>query len=266
MLGPIQLLAIQFDNVERFTGEIMRSLRDLRRKGLIRVIDILFVAKDTHGELTTFTHSDLNDAEVAEFGSVLGTMLGLNEPGEVVDPEALTAALEMAKANFGLNYSDVLDLAAKIKPGQAAGIMLFENRWAIDFRDAIRDTGGRVVMQGYLTAGALTMVGAEVYAMVDAQRTIEAADAAKGSAILDALLAIETAEAIEDEAMAEAAAAVAFGEEIKTAVAADVLRTLVTAGYIEEMAVQHALDTLTVAGFIEQEALRSAIEASNTEL
>jgi uncharacterized membrane protein len=260
MIGPIQLLAIQFDDINHFTGEIMRALRDLRRKGLIRVIDILFIAKDVDNELTTFSHSDLNDAELAEFGSVLGAMFGLNEPGEPVDPEALGAALEMAKSNFGLEYSDVQDLASKIKPGQAAGIMLFENMWATELRDAIHNSGGRAVMQGYLTPQALTMVGAELYAVVDAQQTIEAADAVKGAAILDALLTVEAVEAIAEEAMMDAAAAVMIGQEIKTAVAADVLRTLVMAGYIEDMAVQHALDTLAVAGLIEEEALQSAME------
>lgn len=262
MIGPIQLLAIQFDDVDHFTGEIMRALKDLRRNGMVRVIDILFVAKDDQDELTTFTHSDLSDDELAEFGSVLGAMFGLNEPGEPADPEAIAAAMEMAKANFGLNYSDVLDLARKIKPGQAAGIMLFENKWAIDLRDAIRNSGGHAVMQGYLTPNALAMVGAELQAVVEAQETIEAADTVKGLAILDALLTVEVAEAIEEEALAEAEAAVVIGEEIKTAVAADVLRTLVIAGYIEEMAVQHALDTLAVAGLIEEEALQSAIEIS----
>lgn len=265
MLGPIQLLAVQFDDVEHFSGEIMRALRDLRRKGLIRVIDILFVAKDTNNELTTFTHSDLSDAELAEFGSVLGTMLGLNEPGEPVDAEGLATALETAKANFGLNYSDVQDLASKIKPGQAAGIMLFENVWAIDFRNAVRDSSGRVVMQGYLTPDALTMVGAELQAVVEAQEAIEAAEVVKGAAILDALLTVEAAEAVEEEAIAEAVEAVVIGEEIKTAVAADVLRTLVVAGYIEDMAVQNALDTLAVAGLIEEEALQEATEIAADE-
>lgn len=263
MLGPIQLLAVQFDDIDHFTGEIMRAVRDLRRKGLVRVIDILFIAKDDHGELTTFSHSDLDDAEIAEFGSVLGAMFGLNEPGESVDVEGLGMALETAKANFGLNYSDVQDLAAKVKPGQAAGIMLFENVWATDFRDAIRNSSGRIVKQGYLTPDAMAMVGAELYAVVDAKRTIAAADAVKGAAILDALLTVAAAEAVEEEAIAEAAAAIVIGEEIKTAVAADVLRTLVAAGYIEEMAIQHALDTLTIAGFIEAEALQEAEMAAS---
>lgn len=263
MLGPIQLLAIQFDDLEHFTGDIMRSLKDLRRKGLIRVIDILFVAKDNNNELTTFTHSDLRDEELAEFGSFLGAMLGLNEPGEPADPNALVNALEMAKANFGLNFDDVQDLARKIKPGQAAGIMLFENMWAYDFVDAVRNSSGRVVMQGYLTRDALAMVGAELNAIVDARLTIEAAEAVKGLAILDALLTVEVAAAIEDQAMAEAAEAVYIGEEIKTAVAADVLRTLVVAGFIEDMAVQHALDTLAVAGLIEEAAYQDALEASD---
>lgn len=265
MIGPIQLLAIHFDDVEHFTGEIMRSLRDLRRRGLIRVIDILFVARDAQNELTMLAHSDLSDAELAQFGSVLGAMLGLNQPGDPADPEALDAALEMAKANFGLNYDDVSDLAEKVKPGQAAGIMLFENVWAIEFRDAVQNAGGRIVVQGYLAPQAMAMVGAELQAVADAQRTIEVAEEAKGLAVLDALLAIDLARAIEEEAIAAAAEAVVIGEEIKTAVAADVLRTLVVAGYVEELAVQHALDTLAVAGFIEQQALRSAIEVTTIE-
>ncbi len=260
MLGPIQLLAIQFDDVDHFSGEIMQELKDLRHKGLIRVIDILFVAKDDDNALTTFTHSDLSDEDLAEFGSVLGTMLGLNEPGTPAEPEALAAALELAKANFGLKFSDVQDLADKIKPGQAAGIMLFENIWATDLVEAIRSSSGRTVMQGYLTAKAMTKVGAELTAVVDAQRTIEAADAVKGAAILDALVTVEMAAAVEDEALAEAAEAIVNGEEIKTAVAADVMRTLVMAGYIEEMAVEHALDTLAVAGLIEEEALKTAVQ------
>lgn len=262
MLGPVQLLAVQFDDVEHFSGEIMRALKNLRRKGLIRVIDILFVAKDDGNELTTFKHSDLSDEELADFGSVLGAMLGLNKPDQATDMDALGTALEMAKANFGLNYSDVRDLADKIKPGQAAGIMLFENMWAMDLVEAIRNSGGRVIVQGYVTAGAMKMVGAELRAVVDARRTIEAAEVVKGAAILDALLTVEEAAAIEDQAITEAAEAVVFSEEIKTAVAADVVRTLMVAGYIEEVAVQHALDSLAVAGYIEEAALQAAIESS----
>jgi len=262
MIGPIQLLAIQFDEIEHFTGDIMRELKDLRRKGLIRVIDILFVAKDTDNELTTFSHSDLSDDDLVEFGSVLGAMLGLNKPGAAANPETLVAALEMAKANFGLNFSNVQDLANKIKPGQAAGIMLFENMWATDFQKAIRKSGGRTVIQGYLAPRTMTVVGAELRAMADAQQTIEAANEVKGLAILDALLTVEQAAVIEEEAMAEAITAVVIGEEIKTAVAADVVRTLVMAGYIEDMAVQHALDTLAVAGLIEETALQLAIETT----
>ena len=260
MIGPIQLLAVQFDEIDHFTGDIMRELKKLRRKGLIRVIDILFVAKDSDGELTTFSHSDLSDEDLAEFGSVLGAMLGLNEPDAPADPEALAVALEMAKANFGLAFSDVQDLANKIKPGQAAGIMLFENMWATDFQEAIRKSGGRTVMQGYLTSRAMTMVGSELRAVVDAQQTIEAAEEAKGLAILDALLTIEQAAAVEEEAIEDAVTAVVFSEEIKTAVAADVMRTLVMAGYIEDIAVQQALNSLAVAGLIEDVALQVALE------
>jgi hypothetical protein len=42
------------------------------------------------------------------------------------------------------------DAASVIQPGSAAGILIFENRWATSFVDALRRGGGQLVAAGYI--------------------------------------------------------------------------------------------------------------------
>ncbi len=50
---------------------------------------------------------------------------------------------------------------------------MFEHTWAIPLRDAIRRAGGVPLAQGFLTPEALIMVGEELRAIAEAERTIE---------------------------------------------------------------------------------------------
>ena len=61
--GPIQVFVIGFDKFEA-TGKIMAELRRVRKRGVIRVIDILFVQKDRNGDISNSMHmTDLSEAE-----------------------------------------------------------------------------------------------------------------------------------------------------------------------------------------------------------
>ena len=61
------------------------------------------------------------------------------------------------------------------EPGKAFGVLMFEHTWAIPLRDAIRRAGGVPLAQGFLTPEALVMVGEELQAIAEAERTIEVA-------------------------------------------------------------------------------------------
>ena len=37
--GPLQLIVVGFETTERFDGQIAREMRELRGRGLIRVLD-----------------------------------------------------------------------------------------------------------------------------------------------------------------------------------------------------------------------------------
>jgi hypothetical protein len=49
--GPVEMLAVKFPGNE-FKGEVAPALEELIETGMIRVIDLLFVIKDSSGHRT----------------------------------------------------------------------------------------------------------------------------------------------------------------------------------------------------------------------
>lgn len=254
-MGPVQLMLIKFDAADRFTGTIRKELAELRRRGLLRLIDLLFVSKSADGRVSTASYSDLNESQAEQFGSLLKKMLGLERVPE------LTGAMtfDLVEESLGLSARDLPALAASIGPGEAALVLLIEHDWAARLRETIHDSGGRVAMQALLTRDALALIGGEVDAMIQAERTIELAEGIRGAAMLDALLAVAEAEDIESEAADLAAEDLAAYEEVlKNQVTAEVLHALAAAGVVDPTEVNRALDTLNRAGLLDDHALDAA--------
>jgi len=263
MAGPIQMIMIGFERTDRFRGEITRELEKLSDKGVIRIIDLLFVMKDETGEIKALEGSPLSTQERVEFGAVIGGLLGLGAGGEEGAIEgAVEGALMATEKHYGLTWSDVQEMADELQPGTAAGVLLFEHTWATEFAEALGDAGGHMLAQGFLTRDALMMVGAELEAMVEAQETIEMAEAAKGAALLDAVVTMYTAEQIKEAAIEEAVDAVVAAEIIKAAAAAEAVRALIAAELIEEVAAERALEALVEAELITELALETARSSS----
>ena len=259
MIGPIQFLVVGFESNDKFRGEILKELDELRVRGTIRLLDLLFVMKDTNGEIMAFEETDLSAEEEAEYGAMIKAMMGLGA-GQGSD-EAIASAVAMSDHDYGITAEDVLQVADQIDSGTSAGILLIEHRWAIGLKTAIRNAGGHPLMQGFLTPEALFMVGKELEAIVEAEAAIEMAEAVKGAAMLEMLATVATAEAIEEAAIEEAVEVVAEAEVIKMMAAAEAARALIVAGLIEEAAAQEAIDALVVAGLIEQAAVEEAADA-----
>lgn len=243
-IGPMQMLVVGFGEDAEFQGEILDELERLSTHGLIRVIDLQFVQKTVEGDLVALEGTGLDEFEAAEFGAVIGGLLGLGAGGEIgAEMGAEAGALTALDRAYGMTVADVREIADGLEPGEAVGMLLFEHTWAARLKHAIRHTGGVPIAQGFLTPEALLMVGRELQAIVEAQATIEVAEAVKGAAILDALITIEEA------------------EQVKSAAVAEAVRTLIVAGMIEDAAAQEAIDALVVAGLIEEAAMAEAAEA-----
>ena len=119
-IGPVEILVVGFPGNE-FTGEIAPALAELAQSGLIRVIDLVFVAKDADGNVVGIELSDIDPAASAAF-----------QP-HVEEPSGLLAE------------EDIEDLGADLPPDSSAAILLFEHLWATKFRDAVLDSGGELL-------------------------------------------------------------------------------------------------------------------------
>src|SRR5438093_12495000 len=90
--GPVQMLSMAFEG-NRFKGEILPELERLKLEGIVRIIDLLVVRKDSSGAVATLTATDLDWEEATEYGAYLGTLIGFGAGGvEGADRGAMARA------------------------------------------------------------------------------------------------------------------------------------------------------------------------------
>jgi uncharacterized membrane protein len=119
-IGPVEILVVGFPG-NQFSGKIAPALAELVDSGLVRVIDLVFVAKDADGDVAAIELSELDDEISVAF-----------QP-HVEEPSGLLAD------------EDIQDLGADLAPSSSAAILLFEHVWATKFRDAVVDSGGELI-------------------------------------------------------------------------------------------------------------------------
>jgi DNA-binding CsgD family transcriptional regulator len=237
MPSPLQVIAVSFRSGLEFEGRVLAEVDRLQGRGMLRVLDVLFVAKDEDGAIQQLVVGDDED-----FGELLATVVGL-DGADLVESSA-------GDGLSGFDPADAWALAESLDPGTALAFLLIEHGWAQPLFDAIDDIGGVLVGEGFLTAQAGLVAGAEVAAMEEAAGVIAAAQAAEANATLLAMAA-----------EARAADAIAASEAIRAAAAADAVRALISAGIVEEAAAHEALEAVRAAGLIAAAAVEAAGEA-----
>ncbi len=249
-LGPLQLAAIAFENPD-FQGHILAELDAVRGRGVIRLIDLLFIYRDAAGNITLMTDTDLDAVELSEYGAVLGPLAGLEDanhtPGEVSASDAAT----------GLSPEDIRTLVDGLEPDSALALVLFEHRWAGGLAQAVRDAGGALVAQGMLTQDAVLMVGGELAAIAEAEQVMAAAEAVKGAAVLDTLAFTEAA---------EEAQALMADELVTSSIAAETVRTLMAVGVVDDGEIETALLALVESGLLSPELVADALDRTDAAI
>jgi hypothetical protein len=177
--GPLQILLVGFETTERFQGEIVRELLDLRGRGMIRVLDARFLHRAREGgKLTEVDLGPLIAERPAEDANPIARLLGVNGHGGnggLAPPEAFART-----AGFALE--DLRRLTDEIGPGDHAAVVLVEHVWAARLRAVVHRTGGALRAQGFLTPEVEMLVGAELKARADAEEALELARATRGVA------------------------------------------------------------------------------------
>ena len=119
--GPVDVAVIGYPPGAPMTGEAIPILLDLVDRGIIRVLDALFVRKEADGPFSGFDFADLDQDSVGDLAVFAGATTGL------------------------LSDEDVAQTAAEIEPGSAAAMIVYENRWAARFISAVRRNGGVLI-------------------------------------------------------------------------------------------------------------------------
>ncbi|MER6570992.1 DUF6325 family protein [Streptomyces sp. NPDC001093] len=127
-MGPVDYLVIEFPG-NRMTGEAFPLLVDLVDRGIVRIIDLAFVRKETDG-------------------SVVG--LEMKDLGEETD----LTIFEGASAGV-LDQSDLDEAANALEPGNSAAVLVYENLWAAPLAAALRRSGAQLVASGRIPVQAL---------------------------------------------------------------------------------------------------------------
>ena len=129
-LGPIDYVVLEWPGAFPDTSEVQPLLLDLVDRGIIRILDIGFVAKDENGEVTGLDVGDLKQVATA-FAEFEGASSGL------------------------LGFEDLEEAAAALEPGTSAAVLVWENRWAGPVAAALRRSGGQLAASGRLPVQAI---------------------------------------------------------------------------------------------------------------
>lgn len=122
-VGPIDYLALEFPG-GRLQGKGLAALIDLVERGIIRILDLRVAMRTEAGDTVGVALTDLDNDGELDLAIFEGAVSGL------------------------LDDDDLDATAALAAPGNAVGIIVYENTWAGPFVTAMRDVGAQVIAGG----------------------------------------------------------------------------------------------------------------------
>src|SRR3954447_19204384 len=125
VMGPVGYLVVEFPG-NKMTGEGLPILVDLVVRGVIRVLDLIFVMKDDDGSVRA--------AELRDFDG---------------DGELDLAVFEGASSGL-LSDEDIAQGGDVLEKGASGAVLIYENRWAAPFTAALRRGGAQLVAAGFI--------------------------------------------------------------------------------------------------------------------
>jgi hypothetical protein len=127
--GPLEYYVIGFEG-HKFTGDIAPALRKAADSGAIRILDLVFVTKDSSGNVSTIEY-------------------------ENYDKEVAHAFSRIDKHGEGLFSSeDFEEIGQAIGSDSSAALVLIEHVWAAELRESIVRARGHLIHHGILTEDA----------------------------------------------------------------------------------------------------------------
>jgi hypothetical protein len=119
-IGPVDYMIVSFPG-NQFKGEIAPALAKLVESGTIRIIDLAFVGKSASGDIVAMELTDI-DPEVRK---------GFEKAG--------------VEVNGLFNEEDLHAAGEELEPNSSAALLVWENVWAREVAQAMRNAGGELL-------------------------------------------------------------------------------------------------------------------------
>jgi hypothetical protein len=126
-MGPIDYVVLEWPGKQP-DGSVAPLILDLVDRGIVRILDVAFLAKDQDGSTATISLDELAPAEFSDFAGASSGLLG---------------------------HDDLEDAASALNPGTSAAVLVWENRWAAPVAVAVRRSGGQLVASGRIPVQAI---------------------------------------------------------------------------------------------------------------
>jgi hypothetical protein len=130
-LGPVDYLIVEWPAGKQPTGEGIKLLADFTDRGLINVLDLVFVQKNEDGSVSGLAVMDLDSDGELDLVQFDGASSGL------------------------LGQDDMDEAGSALEPGASAAILLYENAWARPFVKAVKAGGAQLIASGRIPADDL---------------------------------------------------------------------------------------------------------------
>jgi len=121
-MGPVDYIVLEWPGRQP-QGDVAPMIVDLVDRGLIRILDVAFMVKNSDGAVESI---ELGELEDGGFGEFEGASTGI------------------------IGQDDLEEAAAALDPGTSAAVLIWENRWAAPVAIALRRSGGQLVASGRL--------------------------------------------------------------------------------------------------------------------
>lgn len=130
MLGPIDYIIVGFEG-NKFDGSIMKALGEAIDKGIIGLVDLALITKDSKGTVTKLNVADLGDQYVVD----------------------LVQKQKPAKSQ--IDKGDIDEMADLLENNTSAGLLVIEHLWAKPLKKAIIDANGVLIAEGRIHPDAV---------------------------------------------------------------------------------------------------------------
>ena len=124
MLGPVDYVILGFEG-NSFDGSILEELSKAVKSDIIRVIDLVFIIKDSDGNVIEGEYEDQSQELKKTFGD-----------------------FEYDEDMPLMTDSDIAKIGEQMKNDTAAGVLVIEHLWAKGLKQAIADAGGFLIADG----------------------------------------------------------------------------------------------------------------------